>query len=109
MIAKKLTNREVLHLEQKLALTFPPVLPHPEFQAALYQKLMQASLPTAVEKRQQRVRYGLIAAIGVYSSLMMLLTVARGIVSVLGVAKAIKTLRSETRVKKLPPALQAGA
>lgn len=109
MIGKKLTNREVLHLEQTLALTFPPVLPHPEFQAALYQKLMQAPLPTAVEKRQQHVRYGLITAIGIYSSLMMLFTVTRGIVSVLGVAKAIKTLRNETQQKKLPPALQAGA
>lgn len=106
---KSQTNSQVFDLEQKLALTFPPVLPHPEFQAALYQKLMQAPLPTALEKRQQRVRYGLIAAVGIYTSLMMLFTVARGIISVLGVAKAVRVLRSESRQKKMSPALQAGA
>ncbi|GAB4398038.1 MAG: hypothetical protein OHK0052_20850 [Anaerolineales bacterium] len=109
MIRKPLTNSEVFALEQKLALTFPPVLPHPEFQAALYQKLMQAPLPTAIEKRQQRVRYGLITAIGIYSGLMMFLTLARGIISAFGVAKAVQTLRAETRQKKMPPVLQAGA
>lgn len=109
MMVRKLNDSEIFALEQKLTLMFPPVLPHPEFQAALYRKLMEVPLPSIAEKRQRRVRYGLIAVIGVYSGLMMLFTVTRGIISVLGMAKAVKTLRSETHAKKIPPVLHASA
>jgi hypothetical protein len=101
-VPKKTNRLELNYLERYLDRTLQPVIPRAEFVDTLRDKLNRVELQAEediLNKEPRALHYALLGGAGILSSLLLLITGIRAVVTLIGAIGALKQMRQHLEVK----------